>query len=400
MSLGFEQAGFTVAAAVDVSAINAKVHETNFPKAATICADMRQLDGTTIRRIAALGEVDIDVVFGGPPCQGFSVGGKQRTSDPRNELLLEFARLVTELQSKYFVMENVAGLLGDRYAPLLKEFKRVLRRGGYSILEPVMCLDAANFGVPQRRKRVFVLGWREGESAPSYPKARRDRVSVGAAIDDLKIASRSKLVDGDSYTGPLGAPTQYSRALRKPRNGISLKAITGFARTAHSPEVVERFKRVKQGGVDLISRFIRLDRKGVAPTLRAGTGAENGRFMAPRPIHPDYPRCISLREAARLHSFPDWFVFHDTKWNGFMQVGNAVPPALGKTVAGEIERSLRRKPDATPAKPRNRVAPHGGRQVTQHGTRAVGSLNGSRVRDAISSDESRSTGFARPGQQV
>ena len=361
MSLGFEQAGFTVVAAVDASDINAKVHETNFPTVSAICADIRRLDGATIRRIATLGEMDIDVVFGGPPCQGFSVGGKQRINDPRNELLLEFARLVTELHSKYFVMENVAGLLGHRHAPLLKRFRRILRRGGYSILEPIMCLDAADFGVPQRRKRVFVLGWREGENAPLYPKVRRDRVSVGAAIDDLEIASRSKLVDGDSYAGPLGAPTEYSRALRDPRNGSILKAITGFARTAHSAEVVERFNRVKQGGVDPISRFIRLERKGVAPTLRAGTGAENGRFMAPRPIHPDNPRCISVREAARLHSFPDWFVFHHTKWNGFMQIGNAVPPNLAKAVAGEIKRSLGREPDATPAKPRNDFPPHGGR---------------------------------------
>ena len=363
MSLGFEQAGFTMVAGVDVSAINAKVHETNFPKAATLCADLRQLDGATIRRSATLGNADIDVVFGGPPCQGFSVGGKQRTGDPRNKLLLEFARLVIELQSKYFVMENVAGLLGDRFAPLLKQFRHTLRRGGYSILEPIMCLDAADFGVPQRRKRVFVLGWREGESAPSYPKAQRDRVSVGAAIDDLRVVHRAKLVDGDSYAGPLGEPTPYSRSLRKQRNGSVLEAITGFARTAHSAEVVERFKRVKQGGVDPISRFIRLNRSSVAPTLRAGTGSENGRFMAPRPIHPNYPRCISVREAARLHAFPDWFLFHGTKWNGFMQIGNAVPPPLAKAIAGEVKKSLRRTSDGTPPKPRNRFPAHGDGQI-------------------------------------
>ena len=160
MSLGFEQAGFTVAAAVDASDINAKVHETNFPTVAAICADIRRLDGATIRRIAALGEMDIDVVFGGPPCQGFSVGGKQRINDPRNGLLLEFARLVTELHSKYFVMENVAGLLGDRHAPLLKEFKRILRRGGYSIFEPVMCLDAAGSRLRRSTKaETRVCSW-------------------------------------------------------------------------------------------------------------------------------------------------------------------------------------------------------------------------------------------------
>lgn len=400
MSLGFEQAGFTVAAAVDISRVNAKVHERNFPKAITICGDVRDLDGATIRRTANLGRIDIDVVFGGPPCQGFSVGGKQRVGDPRNELLLEFARLVTELHPKYFAMENVAGLLSDRYAPLLRQFKRVLRCGGYSILEPVICLDAADFGVPQRRKRVFVLGWRKGENALLYPRVRRGRIFVGSAIDDLKIVNGSTLVDGDSYSGPLGPPTSYSRALRKSRGGSSLKVITGFARTAHSAEVVERFRRVKQGHVDSISRFIRLDRQDVAPTLRAGTGAENGRFMAPRPIHPDYPRCICVREAARLHSFPDWFIFHDTKWNGFMQVGNSVPPALAKAVAHKIKTSLVRGPNAARAKPRDHFAPHGDRQIAQHGTRTVGSLNCSSVRIAISSDKSRPARVARPCQQI
>ncbi len=341
MSLGFENAGFTVVAAVDVSDVNVAAHEKNFPKAATICGDMRKLNGATIRQVGKLGELDIDVVFGGPPCQGFSVGGKQRLTDPRNALLFEFARLVAELQPKYFVMENVSGLLGERYAPLLDEFKRLLQNGGYSIVEPVLCLDAADFGVPQRRKRVFVLGFREDQNCPSYPKARRERVSVGNAIDDLKIVNRSKLLDGDSYRGPLGAATPYSLALREPRFSTPTRAITGFARTEHSPEVVTRFKQVRQGGVDPISRFIRLDRDGVAPTLRAGTGPENGSFMAPRPIHPDFPRCITVREAARLHSFPDWFVFHETKWKGFMQIGNSVPPALAKAVAEEIRRSLK-----------------------------------------------------------
>jgi DNA (cytosine-5)-methyltransferase 1 len=368
MSLGFEQAGFDVVAAVDASRINATAHERNFPKAVTICADVRELDGASIRQKAELEHADIDVVFGGPPCQGFSVGGKQRLSDPRNELLLEFARLVVELRPRYFVMENVAGLLRERYGLLLQKFLRVIKRGGYSVVEPIVSLDAADFGVPQRRKRVFVLASRIGERAPSYPTPRCYRVSVDAAIGDLKVVNRAKLVDGDSYGGVLGPATPYSLLLRQPRGRTGEQVITGFARTEHSAEVVERFRRVKQGSVDLISRFIRLHPNGVAPTLRAGTGSENGRFMAPRPIHPDYPRCITVREAARLHSFPDWFVFHDTKWNGFMQIGNSVPPALARAVAEEIKRSLREKSNGAQAKPRYHFAPNGDREVAQHRT--------------------------------
>lgn len=338
MSLGFVQAGFKIVAAVDVSQTNVSQHKQNFPDSTTICADVRKVTGVSIRSQARLGKQAIDVVFGGPPCQGFSVGGKQRVGDARNKLLLEFARLVVELKPRYFVMENVAGLLAKRYAPLLAQFKQVLSEGGYSIVEPILRLNAAQFGVPQRRKRVFVLGYRRSELPPSYPRPKDKRVTVGAAIADLKVAVAK--AEGGSYRGQLGTASTYALALRRRGRKVSATPLTGFAVTKHSDEVVARFNGVKPGGVDSISRFIRLARNGVAPTLRAGTGAENGRFMAPRPIHYDEPRCITVREAARLHSFPDWFTFHETKWNGFMQVGNSVPPRLARAVAGEIKRSL------------------------------------------------------------
>jgi DNA (cytosine-5)-methyltransferase 1 len=341
MSLGFVQAGFKVVAAIDVSQTNVGLHKRNFPRTTTICQDVRRLTGASIRTKARLGRATIDVVFGGPPCQGFSIGGKQRVTDARNKLLLEFARIVTELKPRYFVMENVAGLLAKRYAPLVAKFKRVLRKGGYTIVEPVLRLDAVRFGVPQRRRRVFVLGHRKGVRAPSYPSPTDERVTVGAAIDDLKVAvAMASAAKRDSYAGRLGTPSQYASTLRRRGVGALTNSIAGLAVTEHSEEVLKRFKGVKPGGVDAISRFIRLARDGVAPTLRAGTGPENGRFMAPRPIHHDDARCITVREAARLHSFPDWFAFHETKWNGFMQIGNSVPPRLARAVASEIKRSL------------------------------------------------------------
>ena len=342
MSLGFDRAGFRLAAAVDLSKINTNIHEKNFPNATTICEDVKNLTGAMLRRRAGLGREKIAVVFGGPPCQGFSIGGKRNARDPRNLLMLEFARLVVELRPRYFVMENVAGLLRPQHSPVLARFKYRLRRGGYSIVDPILSLNAADFGVPQRRKRAFILGYRGGETAPTYPDPVRTLVTVGAAIDDLKCVERDQLVDGDGYTGRLGTPSAYARQLRRPLGATmnGSRIITGFARTTHSLKTIKRFKRVKPGGVDSVSRFIRLKRSGVAPTLRAGTGFENGRFMAPRPIHPDYPRCICLREAARLHSFPDWFVFHETKWHGFMQIGNSVPPVLAHAVAAEMMKVL------------------------------------------------------------
>src|SRR5204862_4715125 len=118
----------------------------NFPRTRAIQADVRDLTASVLRKKAKLGRRRVDVVFGGPPCQGFSVGGKQQLHDPRNQLLMEFARLVVEIRPRYFVMENVAGLLGVQYQPLLRKFKRRLADGGYDIIEPLSRLDAADFG--------------------------------------------------------------------------------------------------------------------------------------------------------------------------------------------------------------------------------------------------------------
>jgi DNA (cytosine-5)-methyltransferase 1 len=104
---------------------------------------------------------------------------------------------------------------------------------------------------------------------------------------------------------------------------------------------VERFLHTAPGSTEPISRFYRLDAHGLSNTLRAGTGSERGAYTSPRPIHPFLPRVISVREAARLHSFPDWFRLHHTKWHGFRQIGNAVPPLLGRAVAAEIRKALR-----------------------------------------------------------
>jgi DNA (cytosine-5)-methyltransferase 1 len=171
-------------------------------------------------------------------------------------------------------------------------------------------------------------------------------VTVGEAIDDLLCVEKRRLVDGGTYRGTLRRAGAYAARLRDlpddPKRKANLaQGLTGFARTSHSDATLRRFRRVEPGGVDAISRFVRLDRNDVAPTLRAGTGLDAGRFMAPRPIHHEFHRVICTREAARLHSFPDWFAFHETKWHSFMQIGNSVPPLLARAVALEVMRALR-----------------------------------------------------------
>ena len=116
--------------------------------------------------------------------------------------------------------------------------------------------------------------------------------------------------------------------------------LTSSMRTAHTAVSIRRFMKTKQGQTESISRFYRLDRNGLCNTLRAGTGSERGAFTSPRPLHPTLPRVISVREAARLHSFPDWFRFHRTKWHGFRSVGNAVPPLFGRAVARSVIKAL------------------------------------------------------------
>lgn len=336
MSLGFSDAGVDVVGAVDASAINVDTHAANHPDCRTIQGDLATLDGLELRRrLGITPRTPLDILFGGPPCQGFSIGGKRLKSDPRNALLLHFARLVTELEPQYFVVENVKGLL--RFKDVLAQFENVIADAGYEIVKPIKCLNSLAYGVPQRRERVFILGYIKGLNPPVYPEPLAGAPpTVWDAIGDLAIVDKhGRYHDGDVYFGDLGAPSKYARTLRS-RTEVPL---SGFAPTLHADAVTKRFAKVRPGKAERVSRFIRLRKNGVSSTLRSGTGPENGSFMAPRPIHPVYNRCIVVREAARLHSFPDRFIFHPTKWQAFMQIGNSVPPLLARTIAAEVNRA-------------------------------------------------------------
>ena len=357
MSLGFERAGIHVAAAVDADPIHAATHERNFPECRTLNRDLASLSGDELRELAGLRDTEIDVVFGGPPCQGFSFMGKRRSDDPRNALLLEFARLVDELSPSYFVLENVEGLNADGAVALLDAFVDAVASVGYSVVAPLCVLDASDFGVPQVRRRLFILGYRDGLPALSYPNVGapgegEPRPTVWDAIGDLSdLAASEHLLCGDTYHGPLGEPSDYAQRLRTDRGpggrrqracGSRAAGLTGCARTHHSAETVGRFAATAPGTHEPVSRFYRLPADGLSNTLRAGTDSSRGSYTAPRPIHPTEPRCITVREAARLHSFPDWFQFHATKWHGFRQVGNSVPPQMARAVASAAARQLRK----------------------------------------------------------
>ena len=359
MTLGFEQAGFDVAAAFDLEQFNVDTHLANFPNTSAFPVNLSGESGSTLRKMAGLSNTEVDVVFGGPPCQGFSYGGRQDVNDARNSLIFDFARIVRDIEPKYFVMENVKGLMSDRSLPLLNSFVRRMKRSGYSIVEPIRVLNAADYGVPQRRWRTFVLGSRKDLPTLAYPEPRGccagDVVNfypvVRDAISDLPtLESRRDLFDVDEYVGTMKRTTNpyallmrgivvdpTSRAVRQPR---CPDALTGCLRTTHSTETIRRFNGTLPGMAEPISRYIRLHWNDVSPTIRAGTGTDRGSHTAPRPIHPSVPRCISAREAARLHSFPDWFRFHGTRWHDFRQIGNSVPPLLAQAVASSVYSAL------------------------------------------------------------
>jgi DNA (cytosine-5)-methyltransferase 1 len=275
-------------------------------------------------------------------------------------------RIVHELKPRTFVMENVPGMATGAHTQLLTELIQEFTRSGYNLQLPFRILNAADYGVPQNRRRLFLVGSLAG-AAPEYPNASTRRYSAGdsptLAIDDLPqcptVADalddlpdidcfeelletdelRYELEDGSAYAMILRGEVLESTDLSYPRL-FPYGVLTGCQRARHTPLSRRRFAQTQPGTTEPVSRFYRLTSNGICNTLRAGTATDRGAFTAPRPIHHLYPRCISVREAARLHSYPDWFRFHRTIWHGFRQIGNSVPPLLARAVANEILRSL------------------------------------------------------------
>lgn len=349
-SLGIEAAGFEVALAVDVDSRTVATYQENFPSACVLCADIAQLGGEQIEHhISAYAATtdrswdgQIALLFGGPPCQGISRIGKRNPSDPRNELIAHFCRLVVELQPVAFVFENVPDLLLPKFAELIEPHIQKLHEAGYKTWS--WTLNAKNYGVPQSRKRVFLGGIITGD-VPFLPLPSPHAVTVSDALKDLpslSLETNLELLNSDKLLlcpqqlqEFKEEPNDYVRSLEDifaPRFPWNKNILTGCGLTYHSPQVIERFAATTPGTVEPKSRLYRLSWDGVSRTLRAGTGSDHGSHTAARPIHPDSPRVITVREAARLHSFPDWFKFFPNKWHGFRQVGNAVPPLLGRAV--------------------------------------------------------------------
>lgn len=375
MSLGFEQAGFDVAAAVEIDPVHCAVHKFNFPQTAIVPKSVEGLSGREIRIAAGIGGRPVDCVFGGAPCQGFSLIGHRVLDDPRNRLVLEFVRIVAELDARTFVFENVKGLTVGSHKQFLHELVAAFAEKGYEVRLPWKVLNAGSFGTPQSRERLILLGAKDGHPLPDYPvettripgrRYGRDLPSgptCSDALDDLPDAEAfDELTGRDAVaTSAFGDASPYAAEMRCLTNDAwhfahprvwDAGRLTSSARTEHTEISRRRFSETEGGRVEPISRLFKLPADGVSNTLRAGTDGARGAFTSPRPIHHRLNRCVTVREMARLHGFPDWFRFNATKWHGARQIGNAVPPPLARAVASQVIAALgvapQRPADAMP----------------------------------------------------
>lgn len=356
MTLGAARAGFNVRLAVELDDRASAVHSRNFPNSLMLKEDVSSLTGARLLSEAKLREGELTGLIGGPPCQGFSTIGRRHPQDDRNSLFFDFFRIVAECRPTFFVAENVTGILEKRFEQHVESALGQVRRD-YQLLEPVVA-QASNFGAPTSRTRVFFVGFLKSrvkrEVAPSeiLSYSGGKHAVVKAALRGLPVK-----VDGNWRKNRLGRvrrhkvlETWFQKKLidARPLNvgcedavrWLERGYVFGHQGTMHSAEIVQRYDQLGPGETDPITKSVRLLGDGLCPTLRAGTGQDKGAFQAVRPIHYKMPRVITPREAARLQSFPDWFVFDETKWHSFRQIGNSVPPLLAEAILRNVRRII------------------------------------------------------------
>lgn len=351
-SLGAARAGFKLAASVEIDRFANETHQRNFPNTRHLGKDIAKLKGALLLKEANLKKGELTGLIGGPPCQGFSTIGKCDPDDVRNSLFGHFMRLVKETKPSFFVAENVPGILNERNSEIIQSALKHLPKGYVMLAPHKVC--AANFGAPTTRTRVFFVGYdptkcNEISTEIFEPPVGRDKVLVGTALRGLsEVIDPAWQSEKDSWQKVEKLPESYfsSKAQGDIPEGVgdqfAIDAFfdagytSGCFGTVHSPNVAMRYGNLKAGQTDQISRSVRLDANGLCPTLRAGTGSDKGSFQAVRPIHPNKPRVITPREAARLQGFPDWFALHSTKWHSFRQLGNSVSPLVAESVLSAI----------------------------------------------------------------
>jgi len=356
-SLGAELAGFRSLVAIDIDPTLQSGFAKNFPLSKPIEGNVAEIGLADWSLL--IGKARPDGIIGGPPCQGFSRIGKRRKEDPRNTLIHHFYRHINLLQPKFFVMENVEGLLDDENIGVLMSAIETVS-DTYTIIGPFV-VNAADFGAATNRYRTVIVGYNPNE-IDALEQSSFDGVvlaksaTVRDAISDLPnpIAMDPKDKTNLGWAAYPAATSrtlsQYARGLRRaPPQGLGWKEarerqkagfVSGMFETVHSPVVATRYAETLGGKCDPISKSHRLQWGGQCTTLRAGTGSDKGSFQAVRPLHPAEGRVITVREAARMQAFPDWFIFHPTKWHSFRMIGNSVSPSVSYRILSTIFESL------------------------------------------------------------
>lgn len=314
---GFLDAGMEPIFSVELWKPAIETHKLNYPNIPIIDKDIRTVDNDFLRKYQG----KIDVVVGGPPCQGFSTIGKRLVKDPRNELVFEFIRFVEILQPKAFLMENVKGLLSSDKGHVKEAIEAEYQRIGYNVKSQVLC--AADYGVPQLRNRIFFFGIRKDiDIEPNFPKPSNSRdnyTTVGDAINDLL---------GKENQVPNHVPMKHNPTVAAriscikegegiPTDGLPFDVSHG-SRSDYINNEIKNFSHV----------YKRLSRYKPATTMVPGHNAF--------PLHPVANRSLTVREAARIQTFPDDVIFCGTRQDQCIQVGNAVPILLANKIALQI----------------------------------------------------------------
>lgn len=355
LSLGAARAGFTLVGAVDNDPQAIKSHSVNFPHCKHWLTDISHLGGKELLRCFDLSGRKLDGLIGGPPCQGFSCIGHNNSSDSRNRLFISFFRIVNECRPKFFLSENVPGILSEKHKETLDLALSCAE--DYVVLSPLR-LTASDYGAPTSRTRIFFFGYlkdffKQVKPEDFKPPQDVEKVCVQEALKGLpKRINPSwqreeqgwrKLrvaVNGEFGKRLYGFVPKSVGDKESIRILEEERKVSGCLGTLHSSEVQKRYSETEPGKQDKVSKSRRLQLEGFCHTLRAGTGSDYGSFQAVRPLHPTEHRVITPREAARLQGFPDWFQFDPTKWHSFRQIGSSVSPIIAEYILAVIRKSL------------------------------------------------------------
>lgn len=329
LSLGFEMAGFTGILAIDNWKDALTTYAYNRKGARTLCGDLATLDPYKIK--AKYDISDVDVIIGGPPCQGFSVAGKRIIEDERNKLYKAFVGFVDCFRPHAFVMENVPNILsignGMVRDSIIKDFESL----GYKV--SVQVITASDYGVPQNRRRAVFVGLANGKEFQFPEPYKMEKVTSFDALSDLP---ENSLADGSPY--PTEPSCDFQCYARKDSNGVYNHDIT-----IHNDKTKEIIALVPDGGnyKDLPIELQQTRKVHIAWTRLCSTKpsftidcGHNHHF------HYKFNRVPTARESARLQSFPDRFIFLGNKGSQLRQIGNAVPPLMSKAISNQIKKYL------------------------------------------------------------